>query len=114
MYSKCPLNVAQPSMTSSRLISSAPSTDVDSAVTMQSFAERQVFENSSEQGMNQVVNGRQNAVRKFFSAGAGDADNTVADQFCTKFRPGGGTMKQGPSSSWGWIADQELRRKTVI
>lgn len=116
LYSKCSVNVAQPSKNNQRLIEShsTSTTDPNAARTVAAFMERQVFANSKEQNMNRLEHGRQNAVRKFFSHGAGDADTTLADQFCVKFRPGGGLMKIGPSSSWSWIADRDLKRTTMI
>lgn len=84
------------------------------AVTSAEYYQRLSAEAGDERRMNRVEQGRKNAVRNFFTAGVGDQDNVVADQFCTRFRPLEGAMKHGNPRNQGWISEQELRRSNQI
>lgn len=119
-YSKCSLNVAvaargdTATAPESQQRSPSPGSLRRGALTVAAFYEEQAASSAEERRMNVVEHGRHNAVRQFFSHGAGDADTTLADQFCVKFRPGGGAMKVGPSSSWSWVSDKDLKRTTIV
>ena len=113
-HSKCYVNVVAGGTTSGHRMAEAASSPERRAQTVGGFQLEQAATCApAERAMNRVEHGRQNAVRGFFSAGVGQADPVIADQFCVRYRPLEGLMKHGPASTHGWISDKELRSRRL-
>lgn len=93
---------------------SAKRGEVELAKTTVGAAQMQVIAGGPEHSMNATVHGRKNAVRQFFSEGLSQQDATLADQFCSKFRPLEGCMRQGLKASQRWISDKDLFVRSVL